>query len=824
MNNFGTSLKQLLAIGSTFIMAASSSAVLLAQNVYRQPPQSITSVIDAQPEPSVSFSPDGKWLVQVERSAMPSIAELSRKWYGLAGMRIDPVYNSSFQTGYSRAISIRKTDDVNSLVPIALPPEAMIGSLRWSHLSNQFVLSVFTKEGTDLLLIDPNNPQRPQTILRKINPLLTFVEWMPNGQSILVCKIPPKRGSEPVADQVPKGPNIQESLGNKSPTRTFQDLLASDHDEALLEYFTSSLLMLVNTQDLSARTVFGPAMISGMSVAPDGEHLLVDAIQKPFSRLMTLGSFPETTWVVNLKSNKSTEIVAAPLAENIPIEGVPTWRRAVQWRPDHPASLVWVEALDGGDPRNKAEHRDKIMMQAAPFTDPPVELCRTQHRFSRLGWTQAPVKMLCFDFDRDRRWSRGQLYDAADTTQPPRTIFDRSIRDRYNDPGAPVTKLDENGFPRIVQRDQTIWLVGAGASPDGDLPFLDSMNLTSQETKRLWRCEKGFYEEVIRLMVDDQGNPTSFITEHESPKTPPNLRRRDMDGTVVAELTKFADPTPQIRGIQKQLVTYQRPDGVPLSATMYLPANWQPGTRLPLLVWAYPVEFNDASTAGQITTSPSRFVRVAGLSHLALVLEGYAVMDNATMPVIGDPETMNDTFIEQIVYAAQAAIDKAVEMGVADRHRVAVGGHSYGAFMTANLLAHCRLFRAGVARSGAYNRTLTPFGFQSERRPYWEAREVYEKVSPFTWANQIRDPLLLIHGEKDNNPGTFPIQSERLYQAIKGNGGSVRLVMLPEESHGYRARESVLHAHAETLDWLNKYVRDASAADFMTPQETSESQ
>lgn len=766
-------------------------------------------VIDATPEPSVSFSPDTNWMVLIERPAMPSIDEVSRRWLGLAGMRIDPVYNSLSQAGYPLSVSLRKTNDPSTVSKVVLPAGSKLSRLSWSHSSRWLAVSVVNEKGTDLLIIDPSQPSSPKTVATQINSLFTFVEWMPDGNSLCCCIVPKGRGEEPKADPVPKGPNIQESIGNKSPTRTYQDLLSTEHDESMFEYFATSQVVWINATNGQSRTVFGPAMVAEISPSPNGQLLLVETIERPFSRLMTANSFPTQTLVVSMVDGRQTEIVKTPLAENIPIEGVPTWRRNISWRPDQPAALVWAEALDGGDPRNKVDFRDKLMTQFAPFNDPPQELCKTQHRFMRLAWTEAPVGMLCWDFDRDRRWTRAQLYDASDTTRPAKTIFDRSIRDRYADPGSPITIPDENGNPRIRFREGRIWLSGAGASPDGDLPFLDEMNLSSKETKRLWRCEKGFFESVVRLQYDAAGLPVSFITQRESPTTPPNLHVRNIEGKPQTELTNFKDPTPQIRGIKKQLVSYKRKDGVPLSATMYMPADWQPGKTLPLLVWAYPVEFNDASTAGQITTSPSHFTRIAGLSHLALVLEGYCVMDDATVPVIGDPETMNDTFVEQIVDAAQAAIDHAVSMGVADRHRVAVGGHSYGAFMTANLLAHCRLFRAGVARSGAYNRTLTPFGFQSERRPYWEARDVYEKVSPFTWANQIKDPILLIHGEKDNNPGTFPIQSERLYQAIKGNGGTVRLVMLPEESHGYRARESVLHTHAETLNWLNKYVRDA---------------
>jgi len=411
------------------------------------------------------------------------------------------------------------------------------------------------------------------------------------------------------------------------------------------------------------------------------------------------------------------------------------------------------------------------MMHSAPFADAPKEIVRVNHRAVGVSYFEDSSLMATVEYDRDRRWVVSLLHDL-DSEDDPKTLSDRSVRDRYGDPGQIINKRDETGHTIARQDGDWIYRKGSGASPAGNLPFIDRQNLKTLETERLWRCEDGNYEAFLRNLGDDS----------------------------VSSLTDFKDPTPQIRNIKKQLVKYERADGVPLSATLYLPADYQEGTRLPLLIWAYPREFSDAKTAGQI-------------SHLTLLTQGYAIMDAATMPVIGDPETMNDTFIEQIVGAAKAAIDKAVEMGVADRERVCVGGHSYGAFMTANLMAHSDLFKAGVARSGAYNRTLTPFGFQSERRPYWEAKDIYHNISPFLHADKINEPLLLIHGENDNNSGTFPVQSTRMYQAIKGNGGTVRLVMLPHESHGYRARQSVLHTHAETIKWLDKYVKNAKTGE-----------
>jgi len=412
--------------------------------------------------------------------------------------------------------------------------------------------------------------------------------------------------------------------------------------------------------------------------------------------------------------------------------------------------------------------------------------------------------MLFSDFERDKRWIRTFIFDADKPETPPKLVWNRNQQDRYNDPGTPVTRA-LGGQRAIMQTGYWIYLLGAGASPEGDRPFLNRFNLQAQKTETIFRSDANSYETVVALLDDDA---TQFVTRRESSTEAPNYFIKGSSSTAHA-LTQFPDPTPQLRGIKKQLVTYKRADGVQCSFTLYLPPNYKEGTRLPTVVWAYPIEFNDANTAGQVAGSTQRATSIVGPSHLFFLLEGYAVLDNATMPVVGSPETVNNTYIEQIVMSAKAAIDKATEMGVTDPDRVGVGGHSYGAFMTANLLAHSDLFRAGIARSGAYNRTLTPFGFQNERRTIWEAPDLYIKVSPFMFASKINEPLLMTHGEADDNSGTFPLQSERMYQALKGNGATVRLVMLPHEAHGYAGRESIEHVLYEMISWFDKYVKNA---------------
>jgi dipeptidyl aminopeptidase/acylaminoacyl peptidase len=795
---------------AVIVFLAFATLPTYAQEAYRLPPPEVVAIVDAPVPPVAHFSPDAKWILFVQSDPLPPIADLSRRMLRLGGTRIDPAANASFQTNYAKSLAFRPMAGKDA-TPIALPAGARLAGASWSHNSKRFAISLVTDGGTELWTGTVDNP----TKLTKIADKLCAVRgrgytWMPDGDSLLCLEVPAGRGAEPKAPAAPTGPNIQETSGNKSPVRTYQDLLTNPYDDALFEYYSTSQLCWVNPKTGETRMIGKPAMFGETAPSPDGRHILTARTHRPFSYLMPATDFPETVEVWTADGKPEYTVVEVPMAENIPIEGVRMGPRSVSWKPGEGATLVWAEALDGGDPKKKAEFRDKWVALTAPFDGKPRELCKLEQRARGVQWMENPNLMIASDYDRDRRWTRTRIFDVSKPNEAPVVLDDRSSNDRYKDPGNLVMRTDAAGRAIVQQSGPWVFRTGAGATPDGEMPFFTRQNLKTNAREELWRCDKGAYESVVDVIEEGVEKP-AFLTRHETPDSPPNYRLRKVGGEIT-QLTNDTDPTPQIRGIKKQLVKYKRPDGVDLSATLYLPAGYKEGTRLPLVVWAYPLEFNDAATAGQVSGSPNRFTRMGGISHLFFLTQGYAVMDNATMPIVGDPETMNDNFLEQIVASAKAAIDKAAEMGVADPNKVGVGGHSYGAFMTANLLAHSDLFRAGIARSGAYNRTLTPFGFQSERRTIWEAPQVYAKVSPFMYANKINEPLLMIHGEADANPGTFPIQSERLFAAIKGNGGTARLVLLPKENHGYQARESSLHVLAEMIDWFDKYVKPDRAA------------
>ncbi len=773
---------------------------------YLKPPKDVLDVLHAPVTPSVSLSPTRDRMMLVESTRFPSIAELAAPMLRLAGLRINPNTNGPHRPPRIVAMTLKNIADGKE-TKVALPANANPGSPNWSHNGKIFAFTNTTATGIELWLGDAQTGATRQVRGIKLNAAYgSAFEWLPDGVTLLCQTIVAGRGNPPAPPKAPTGPTIQESAGRPAPVRTFQDLLQNAHDENLFDYYATSQLEFVNTSDLKRTPIGKPAIYASTQASPDGKYLLVVRNQKPYSYLLTAGSFPREVEVWDMSGKVVYKVASQPLADQIPIDGVQTGPRSYSWIPVEPATLAWAEALDGGDPKKKVPHRDRILLFAAPFQGSPAEFTKTEHRFAGLTWFDSDGIVLVRDTDRDRRWNRVFLLNYRNPAQAARLIWDRSMQDRYNDPGTPITRLLPTGNRAVLKNGNFIYLQGQGASPKGDHPFLDRFDITTLKSERLFQCADGSYESVVGLLADDA---TRFITRHETATEPPNYFLRAADGSRKA-LTAFKDPAPQLRGITKELVTYKRGDGVQLSFTLYLPPAYKRGQPLPTLVWAYPQEFSDPDTAGQVSGSPSRFTMIGGTSHLFALLLGYAVLDGATMPVVGDAQTMNDTYVEQIVASAKAAIDKAAEMGVTDPTRVGVGGHSYGAFMTANLLAHCDLFRAGIARSGAYNRTLTPFGFQNERRTFWEAPEMYFKVSPFMFAHKINEPILLIHGEADNNSGTFPIQSERMYQAIRGNGGTVRYVTLPFESHGYAAEESVEHTLAEMLNWLEKHVKPAT--------------
>ncbi len=792
---------------------------------YLVPPREIIDAFDAPPLPQAILSPSRQALALLYRRPYPTIAELSRPMLRLAGARVNPNTNGPHLTVRIYGITLKKISD-GSEVKVSVPPQANVSNVRFSpdgaHLSflntkdngiQLWVTDTATGHakmisGTDRLNATGGDP----------------CDWLPDNATLICELVPPGRGPAPAEPTVPKGPNIQENSGKSAPAATYEDMIKTAHDEALFEYYFTSQLAAINTTSGSKSLIGRPAIFDNVTPSPRGEYLLVSKIKRPFSHLIPMSGFPEDVEIWTRKGELARKIADVPTREGVPLTGVQTGPRGYHWRQDQPATVVWIEAMDGGDLKNKVPFRDRVLSLEAPFKEQPIEIAKTEWRYAAISFTEKGVALLS-ESDRATRHIRTWILEAG---APARKVWDRRQDAAYENPGMPVTRRDSGigsfgagafgsgtGAGPIIQTGDYIYLTGQGASTEGDRPFIDRLNLKTLAADRLFRSDSKSYETVI-APLDDEAK--IVLTRYEAPTDPPNYYVRDLTANSRRAVTAFKDPQPQLRGVKHQFVTYQRKDGVKLSATLYLPPGYKQGERLPLIMWAYPREFGDPDSASQITGSANRFTIVSGYSHLFLLLSGYAIFDNPTMPIVGPGETANDHYVDQLVASAEAAIDKVVDMGVGDRDRIGVGGHSYGAFMTANLLAHSRLFRAGFAESGAYNRSLTPFGFQSERRTFWEVPDLYAKMSPFWYANQVKDPILLMHGEADDNSGTFPIQSERFFMALKGQGATVRYVTLPFEAHGYAGRETLLHILAERINWFDKYVKNAP---LRTKQQTA---
>lgn len=793
---------------------------------YQQPPEALLEVMRAPRIPMPQLDPTGHTILFVRQGQYPSIARVAEPYLKLAGVRIEPAAHTRHDR--SSGYGIRSCLEGFSLVSVAsgakvevhLPEDACPNGAAWSPDGRYFAFTNTTDRSVELWVGEAATGSVRRIEGIHVNTILeSSVQWVGDRAQLLVKTVPTDLGPAPKSAVVPTGPEIKDATdgaSGASSTYEARDLLASPEDEALFEYYATAQLVLVDLAEDTQRKVGPRAVLGGVDVAPDGRHVLYSQLTAPWSRVVAWTRFARDVKVLDLADGSSRTLVHLPAAERVPVHGVPTGPRGHGWRANEPATLLFSEALDGGDWANdKASHRDRVLMWRAPFNDAPIEITRTEMRYAGLNWFEQGSQAFLVQYDRNRSLYRSSLVDVDTPGDEGRVLFELSMDERYEDPGNPLFKRLANGAWVMHERDGVLFFRGSGATPEGDRPFLDYYWLEDGRTRRVFRSAADGLERVIGFA---QGNPDALLTWYQTPEIAPQVRQIRLDLADDAQpasepeiVFAFDDPTPQVRQIKKQLVSYQRDDGVELSFTLYTPPGYQEGERLPAILYAYPLDYAEAAQAGQVSGSTQTFTQLSG--HRLLLLAGYAIIDNASIPIVGDPKSAYDTYIDQLVAGAQAAVDKAVDMGVVDPDRIGVTGHSHGALMTANLLAHSDLFRAGVASSGAYNKTLTPFGFQSERRSFWEAPEVYDQASTFFHADKIKAPILIVHGMDDANPGTEPTQSPRLFQAVRGLGGMARLVMLPHEPHWYAARESNEHFVAEMLEWFDRYVKQAQPAD-----------
>jgi dipeptidyl aminopeptidase/acylaminoacyl peptidase len=772
------------------VIACASLHMVGQTSGYDLPPKNILDVMRAPLPPAPVVSPTKDKMLLVVWQLYPSIARVATPYLRLAGVRIEPKNHSKHDTPGGYGITECATSFDLATIPggapvhVALPEAACPQEPVWAADGKKFAFANIATDSVELWIGDAATGAVHRVDGVRLNPMFgAEMQWMPDQKALLVKLVPDGMGGPRPEPVVPIGPAIQETGGQTGQSSTYEnrDTLGNKHDEDLFDYYAASQLALVDAGTGAITPVGKAANVDDVSAAPDGQHILVTAIHKPYSYVTTYDRFPHEVevWDISDRAGVTKHTIASlPLADRVPIRGVAMGPREFEWRPTDPATLVWAEALDKGDWNVNVPKRDKIMLQKAPFTSPPVEIVQSEQRYAGIDWSERPSVALIHEYDNNTHMQHTLIVDVDDPQQKPRQIWDISSDEHYADPGVPVTMQLANGFQVMRQDGDWIYLSGIGSSPEGDRPFLDRFDVKTLTYERLFRSDKTSYDRFLSFTGPDT---RKFLTWEQSPMDPPNAYERTLGKHVDAPageamfastrvaITHIPDPSPEVRAIKKRLVKYKRADGLDLSFTLYTPPGYKEGTRIPAILYAYPEDYADPSKAGQVTGSEERFTQL--YQYRLLLLAGYAIIDDASFPIVGDPKKAYDTYTEQLVADAKAAVDEAVLLGVADPNRIGVTGHSHGALMTVNLVAHSDLFRAGVATSGSYNKTLTPFGFQNEQRSVWEAPDVYMKVSPFFYADKLKTPLLIVHGAEDANPGTIPLQSIRLYEAIRGMAG-----------------------------------------------------
>lgn len=778
---------------------------------YQQPPKLMADMLLAKPTPAVSFDDKANWMLLSERNSYPTVEELGQPEARIAGMRINPNNFSLSRQTFINNFKLRKVNQENELQVKGLPATLLASSVSWSPSQTKIAFLQNNADAVDLYVIDVATQTAKKINKRPLNTLMGGAySWLDDNTLIYKTILQPASAA-PKRPITPMGPSIQENYGKAAPIRTYQDLMKTPYDEQLFSFMATAQLV-INKNGVE-NNIGKPNIYTTISPSPDKQYLMIRTLRKPFSYLVPAQLFASTVSIIDLTGKELKKLADLPSGEGSPsgFDNVQNVPRSFDWRDDEAATITWCMPLDSGMIAKKVEFHDAVYALKAPFQGEATELFKTTMRFRGVSWGTSQLALVMEGLT-GKQVARMHRFNPS--TGSLEMLMQRNTTDAYNNPGSPVTTKNQFGRQVLMLVDNGTKLLmnnTTGSSPNGDLPFLAKFDLQTKQQEIIWRCSPGQFE-FISDVVD--ANTMTFISRKETQTSTPNYFMKDLLKKIADRpITKFTNPYPQLEGITKEKIKYKRADGVDLTGDLYLPKGYNAAKDgpLPVFMWAYPREFNSAADAAQVRGSKDRFTNISWGSPIFWVTQGYAVLDNAEMPIVAtsSDKKPNDNFIEQLKLNAEAAVQKLVDLGVGDKNRMAVGGHSYGAFMTAHLLSHTNLFKAGIARSGAYNRSLTPFGFQNEDRTYWQASQLYFDMSPFSYANKVKTPILLIHGEMDDNQGTFPIQSERYYSAIKGHGGTSRYVVLPYEAHGYRGRENVLHMLWEQHQWLEKYVKNA---------------
>lgn len=804
-----------------FIFLLTHVAIAQEDLTYKKPSPEILALAEFESAPSVRLDTKKEYMLLSYRNTYKTLADLNQEEMRLGGLRINPITNISSTVTYMSNLKVRKVQDTKAepTQVAGLPADAQISNIAWSPDETKVAFTNTTATGVELWILDVATAKATKLTEANLNANIgSPFNWYKDSQNLLVRFIPANRPALIDAKKnLPTGPIVSMADGKVSQNRTYQDLLKNQTDEQNFETLVTTELYTLNLN--GTKTLFkSAAMYIGQSFSPDGNLVMLTTIKRPFSYIVPLNRFPQTTIIYDNNGKEIKVVNEVPLTEIMAkgFSAVRIGKRNMAWRDDKPATLYFVEALDEGNPANQVAARDEVFMWEAPFTTKPTSLAKTQQRFAGIIWGNDNTAIM-LDMWYDTRNLKTYLINPATSNEVAKIIFDRNYQDVYSDAGNFETKKNQFGRQVLAIENDKMFLIGEGHTAKGQFPFIDEYSLKTLKTNRLYQSTFTDKKEDI-FSIEDFKKGLALVQIQSKNEYPnyyfrnfkENSNSKSKSNYKLLQITFNKNPFESIKSVEKEVIKYKREDGVELSGTLYLPIGYDKTKKekLPLLIWAYPTEFKDKNSAGQVTQNPNEFTFPYYGSFVYWVTKGYVVLDDASFPIIGEgAKEPNDSFIQQLVANGKAAIDAVDKLGYIDRTKVAVGGHSYGAFMTANLLTHSTDFACGIARSGAYNRTLTPFGFQSEQRNFWDVPEIYNGMSPFYTASKMKKPILLIHGEADNNPGTFTLQTERYFQALKGLGADARMVILPKESHGYAAKENILHLLWEQEQFLDKYLK-----------------
>jgi dipeptidyl aminopeptidase/acylaminoacyl peptidase len=843
---------------------ASGQRMVLKDEKYVLPPKEIADAVTAPRHLNVTLTnlgPDGAHFLVAHSAGLPGLKEYAKPYVNLGEQEFDVTANRARQLSTRKDTGFvlwnwktgRKTE-------IAAPPGRWVSSPSWSPDGTRIAYLVHSDTETSVYVAEIKDGKSRKLVAAPVlATLVTTLEWSPDSQSILTVLVPQARKPMPARDAESAEPEVRVTNTGPSPNRTFRFLMHTPHDMAMFEWLTTGQMALLDCRTGAARNVGEPAMVRSLDLSVDGAYIRATSILKPFSYTVPVTSFGTLEAIYDLSGKKLAEVHRQPLRESTVTRGAgppaqtrfrggrggagggfgagagggrgDNDRRSVTWRPDgRGLGFLQMEPRQrqqqddaAGDRTPEPGRKDRVLQWLPPFDAGSLKVVfESETRIGNLLYSEDGETL----FVSETKDGEEHLFAVrASDPKTRHTIYKHKTVDSATDPGTLMTRRSSHRgtVVRLAPDQQSVFLSGTRYSKNpaaqSPRPFVARVNFVTGERKDIFQSEENAFESVHGAGDDDI---RVLFTTRETAATIPDSYARDLTTGELRKLTSNVDYSPEVTHAVRKRFQVERVDGIKFWVEVTLPQDYAPGTRLPAMFWFYPREYTDQKAYDQSAARYNRnaFPRVGTRSMSILTRRGYAVVE-PDCPIIGPQGQMNNNYVPDLRNNLWAVIDALDKMGIIDRDRLGIGGHSYGAFSTANAMIHTPFFKAGIAGDGNYNRTLTPITFQSERRLLWEARETYLEMSPLLYANQMNGALLMYHGQDDSNNGTDPINSDRLFHALNALGKTAALYSYPYEDHGPAMKETLLDLWARWDSWLERYVKNPQKEAQPKPAEPS---